>query len=114
MGSALPWEVRSASSTGSSVLEHIAVRPRKEKMPVALCLPPRWSHALSGAWIHGSPEPRHCDLLACQGCELVPPDGLAKSVLWLVYFFLFLQAAEGGTCDSGRESWTGFWSANDD
>lgn len=34
-------------------------------------------------------EPGNCDVLACQGCELVPPDGPAKSMLWLVYFFFF-------------------------
>lgn len=67
MGSALPQEVRSPSSMGSSVQEHIAVRPREEKMSAALCLPPRWLSAFSAAWIHGSMEPGNCDLLACWG-----------------------------------------------
>lgn len=32
----------------------------------------------------------------------------------VVAAIFFPQAAECGTCDSGRESWTGFWSGNDD
>lgn len=47
-------------------------------MPAAFCPPARWPHALSAAWIWGTPTSRDLNLPACQGWELVHPDDLAK------------------------------------
>jgi len=66
VGSAFPWKVRSVSSMDSNVLEHIAVRPRREE---GFCSP------LPSCWMAlcficcldlGDPEPRGCDLPTCQ------------------------------------------------
>lgn len=77
----------------------------EEKASAALCPPARRPHSLPAAWIRGSPETiislpardvNWCLLMAS------PREPVVAA------YFSHPRAAEGGTCDSGRESWTGF------